>query len=180
MKALTGIIGIMLFLAIAGCAAQRPVLIPERTAPAETAAVPSPVLTPPPQAEIEAEASGGTAAPQNIDRLGLEIRDENHFERYISYHDIAVYGQDGFFYMDGIIKNDYPDTLVCVLDICFYDGREEIAVARVHEGDGSSLLMLEPGENRIYADIKTDIPVTMLEFEFKTVGAPVAPLKEKS
>lgn len=168
-----------LLIALFGCAMQRSVLDPSRTIAPETPYGPNdyePVPTP----YVSAAVSPSPSASDDRDEMGLEITGEEHFEKYISYHDLVVYEQDGYTYMDGVIKNDYPNTLVCVLDICFYENNEQVARARVYTGDGSSLLVLLPDETRIYADIKTDMPVTMLDFKFETVGDPVAPFKENS
>jgi hypothetical protein len=158
---------------------QRPVLVPDRTI--DLGPAPTPVFHEPDPVPSELPKPSEPSDPGDaeFDKLGVEISDKGHFERYISYRELYVYEQDGHTYLDGTIKNEYPDTLVCVLDVCFFEGKEEIARARVFMGDGSSLLYLSPGETRVYADIKTDMPVTAADISFETVGDDIAPIKEK-
>jgi hypothetical protein len=180
MKRLPVIFCFILPALLSGCVVQRPVLVPDRTIsplPAATPVMREEEPLPSPEASELPEPSDPEDA--RFDKMGVEIKDKGHFDRYISYRELYVYEQDGYTYLDGIIKNEYPDTLVCVLDVCFFEGKEEIARSRVFMGDGSSLLNLSPGETRIYADIKTDMPVTMADLKFETVGDDIAPLKEK-
>ena len=102
------------------------------------------------------------------DRNGLLIVGEEHFQQYISFKNIQVYEQCGDTFMDAVAVNEYPDTLVCALNIRFFDeDGTEIASGRVQTRDGQYVLRLENGDNTLFAQIDTDMTLTDKEFRLE-------------
>ena len=68
-------------------------------------------------------------------------------------------------FVDAIAVNEYPDTLVCAMDITFFDeDKNPIADSHMHTRDGQYVLRLQPGDNAIYATVDTDMTLTDKEF----------------
>ena len=102
------------------------------------------------------------------DKNGLLIVGEEHFQQYISFKNIQVYEQCGDTFMDAVAVNEYPDTLVCALNIRFFDeDGTEIASGRVQTRDGQYVLRLENGDNTLFAQIDTDMTLTDKEFRLE-------------
>ena len=102
------------------------------------------------------------------DKNGLLIVGEEHFQQYISFKNIQVYEQCGDTFMDAVAVNEYPDTLVCALNIRFFDeDGTEIASGRVQTRDGQYVLRLENGHNTLFAQIDTDMTLTDKEFRLE-------------
>lgn len=79
-------------------------------------AAPEPTPSPTPEpVQVEEMADLSSA----YDRNGLLIVGEEHFQQYISFKNIQVYEQCGDTFMDAVAVNEYPDTLVCALNIRF-------------------------------------------------------------
>lgn len=142
-------------------------LQPDVTLP--PAATPTPAVTPTssPTPAVEAMAS---AAPipgvdTRYDALGAYVSDAAHFQQYLSFNMVQVYEQEEDTFLDAIAVNDYPSTLVCAMDVVFYDGEgTEVNRARIQTQDGQYVLRLQPGETVLYAQINTDITLTDMEF----------------
>ena len=125
--------------------------------------VPS-VTIPPESVQVEEMADLSSA----YDRNGLLIVGEEHFQQYISFKNIQVYEQCGDTFMDAVAVNEYPDTLVCALNIRFFDeDGTEIASGRVQTRDGQYVLRLENGDNTLFAQIDTDMTLTDKEFRLE-------------
>ena len=102
------------------------------------------------------------------DKNGLLIVGEEHFQQYIYFKNIQVYEQCGDTFMDAVAVNEYPDTLVCALNIRFFDeDGTEIASGRVQTRDGQYVLRLEKGDNTLFAQIDTDMTLTDKEFRLE-------------
>lgn len=146
-----------------GCVDTASVIDPEVTVPPEPTAVPTPTLEPTPAPEqVELDMADLSRV---YDELGQLISTANHFEQYITFRNIQVYEQHEDTFMDAIAVNEYPDTLVCAVDITFFDEDDsQIAASHVHTRDGQYVLRLQPGDNTIFATIDTDISLTDKEF----------------
>ena len=154
---------ILACMCMSGCVNTASVIDPLATIPPEPTAIPEPTPTPAPTpyaAELDmADLSSA------YDELGVLISTADHFEQYVTFRNIQVYEQYEDTFMDAIAVNEYPDTLVCAVDIIFYDEEKNvIADSHAHARDGQYVLRLQPGDNAIYATIDTDMSLTDKEF----------------
>ena len=152
-------------LLLSGCVDTGARIDPSVTIPPEPTAVPeaTPEPTPTP-VPIEEMADLSSA----YDKNGALIDGEDHFQQYISFRNIQVYEQCGSTFMDAIAVNDYPDTLVCALNITILEeDRETIVTGRVQTRDGQYVLRLANGENTLFAQVDTDMTLTDKEFRLE-------------
>ena len=120
-KALLAII--LACLCIAGCVNTASVIDPSATMPPEPTATPEPTPTPAPTPEAAKLNMADLSSA--YDELGVLISTADHFEQYVTFRNIQVYEQYEDTFMDAIAVNEYPDTLVCAVDIIFYDEEAE-------------------------------------------------------
>lgn len=150
----------LIALALSSCVNVRPVVVTDRTLPPATAAVtvpPSPEGTP--YTTLEQTA---TPAPV-FDLKGNRISGAEHFKRYLSLHNVQVYEQEGDTFVDAIILNDYPQTIVCAAGVLFNDENGElVAEGRLQTRDAQYILILPPGETTLFAQVDTDMTLTDL------------------
>lgn len=160
-KALLAII--MACLCMGGCVNTASVIDPAVTIPPEPTAVPAPTPEPTPQSDtVELNMADLSSA---YDEMGVLISTADHFEQYVTFRNIQVYEQYEDTFMDAIAVNEYPRTLVCAVDITFFDEEKNvIADSHVHTRDGQYVLRLQPGDNTIFATIDTDMALTDKEF----------------
>lgn len=141
-------------------------LQPEITLP--PAATPTPAVTPTPSptpTEAAASAAPIPGVDTRYDALGAYVSDASHFQQYLAFNMVQVYEQEEDTFLDAIAVNDYPSTLVCAMDVVFYDAEgAEVNRARIQTQDGQYVLRLQPGETVLYAQISTDITLTDMEF----------------
>ncbi|HWQ59385.1 MAG TPA: hypothetical protein VN540_10230 [Clostridia bacterium] len=151
----------LLAAALSGCVSARPALVPGETLPAPTIApTPSPTPSPSPSSMPAATA---TPAPA-FDAKGSFISGADHFKQYLSFRNVQVYEQEGDTFVDAIVVNDYPETIVCAALAAFYDKSGElVAEGRLQTRDASYILILPPGETALFAQIDTDMTLTDLE-----------------
>lgn len=154
---------IMACLCMTGCVNTASVIDPSVTMPPEPTATPEP--TPEPTPAIDTVELNMADLSSVYDELGVLISTADHFEQYITFRNIQIYEQYEDTFMDAIAVNEYPDTLVCAVDITFFDEEENIiADSHVHTRDGQYVLRLQPGDNTIFATIDTDMTLTDKEF----------------
>lgn len=150
-------------MALSGCVEARPTLDAGNTLPPEATPTPSPTPSPTPE---PTETPAGTAAVSQFDALGNYITGADHFKQYISFRNVQVYEQEDDTFVDAIAVNDYPETLVCALTAAFYDDTKElVASGSMQTRDAQYILILEPGETVIFAQIDTDMALTALDIE---------------
>ena len=161
------LIAFAVMLTAAGCSSVEPKPVPGATVPPLSTPAPSetPVDTQPPEPQTTESAAPGA----HIDALGNVIYTADHFERYITFQNILVY-EELIFTGDGpieetlidcTVKNDYPELLLCAVNIDFLDENGMvIASGSLQMPDGSFLLALEGGETPLYARILTDTRLT--------------------
>lgn len=156
-----GILLIMLSVLAIGCINVTPQLDPGITpAPTATASPESPTPE-------HTEQPSSSVSDDNTDALGNVIIGSEHFEQYLRFKDIRVYEVYGDTFMDCIVVNSYPNSLVCGISIEFYDEDGQIlASAVIQSPTGSYLLTLPNGETHLYATIPTDSVLTDKEFVF--------------
>ncbi len=97
------------------------------------------------------------------DRKGIPIldKDTHYFTYYLAFSDMRVYEEDGYTYMDGICTNSFDGTLIGEARVCFYDKDEKlVGYGTIHTAEGN--LTLGVGDNRIYAEILSEVDVQQL------------------
>lgn len=103
-----------------------------------------------------------------LDELGNMISGAEHFQRYLTFRTILVYEEEGDTFLDGIINNDYVKPITCAVDVVYDDDSgSEITRARLQTRDGKYLLVLQPGENVVFARILTDMTLTEREYRME-------------
>ena len=149
--------------AVSGCVRERPVLLPEYTLPTPT---PEPMPEPTPE-PIPTPEPTPTATP-DFDALGRFVSSSLHYTQYVSFEMIQVYEQAEDTFLDAVAVNSYPETLVCAVDVHFFEetGGAEIAGSQLQTRDGQYVLVLAPGETTVFAQIDTDIVLTDKPLEF--------------
>lgn len=160
---------IALCLCLSGCVVDTTaVLQPEVTLAPQSTPTPVPTATPlatptPAPAESRAPIAGVDTL---YDALGEYVSGAAHFQRYLTFERIQVYEQAEDTFLDAVVVNTYPQTLVCALEVVFTDEEgKELASARTQTRDGQYVLHLAPGETIIFAQIDTDITLTDKPFE---------------
>lgn len=153
---------------VCGCVFARPVLNPAVTlAPTDA---PTPALTPSPTpspSPTPVPTLTPTPPPQRIgvyDALGVFVETPEHYEQYLTFRNIQVYEQFGDTFVDAVAVNRYPAPIVCAVDILFAKEGETIASGKLQTQDGQYVLILNPGENIVYAQVNTDMTVTLMDF----------------
>lgn len=178
MKAAKGWIYILLISlllgAFSGCIQQEAWLI---YSPEESRPTVSPAFTPEPTATPEVlEIPPITGSTFSMDEKGLPILDAatHYFTYYLVFTDLRIYEENGFTYLDGVCANSYSRPLTGGVEIVFADstgavfGRGALYTA---EGD----MTLNPGENRIYAEILSETDVQLMGFSLQ-ITIPFTPI----
>lgn len=141
------------------------------------AGTPTPAATPTPLPDpFSAEI---TAQPVSTDQLGNAILGDDHYFQYLSFGELRVYEYGDGTFLDGLCVNAFPQPLDGEVDIVYYTEEGKVCgVGRIHNAAGTTLL--ETGTNAVYAEISTDIDVTMMDFQLvvKTNFQPVSPTPE--
>lgn len=144
-----------------GCSSQEAHLIylPESTP------TPAPMFTPTPQPEpqpIYVDPVVGEGFQTDVN--GIPILDErtHYFEQYLTVSQLRVYEENGETLIDAVITNNYPGRLSGGLRITFLQDGVKLGYADFLTASGDLLLM--PGENRVYADVLTEVDVQMMDF----------------
>lgn len=142
-----------------------PSVTPEPTAVPTHEAVISPAPT---------ETASGTQPSETedigeaSDLLGNIISGPDHYARYLRFENIVIYEEDEDTFLDGVIVNGYGLPITCAVDIIYEDeDGTEIARSRLQTRDGSYLLVLQPGDNIVFARILTDMTLTDREYRFE-------------
>ncbi len=158
--------GLLLALVFAACTVQEAHLAyrPEPTSD------PTPVPTDTPAPE-RLDIPSVTGAPFAADANGVPILDPltHYYEYYVTLTNLRIYEYEDGTFLDGTLINSFPQTLSGTLRITF---RDENGIVYGY-GDlytaGGKLRAL-PGENRIYADIRTEIDVQMMDYAVSGEG----------
>lgn len=155
---------ILILFVFAGCVNTVPHLIDGVTPPPAFTSAPS--TQPPEQSDAPAIVTAAPNSDANVDALGNHIYTGDHYERYLSFHNVLVYEDEGETLVDLTITNDYPESLLCAVNITFFnEADEKIASSSLQMPDGSFLLALESGDTPLYARVLTDIVLTDKRFE---------------
>jgi len=139
---------------LAGCVSQHPVLTGEPTPPPTPTPEPEPLMR---------ELAVPTPA---LDMAGsLIVNEAEHYDRYVTYRQMRVYEYELGTLLDGIAVNGYPEALSGAVEIDFVDGEGTLlGSSMLHTAEEADTLILQPGENRIYAEIDTDMDIQEIDF----------------
>ena len=160
-------------LLLIGCSAQSAHLIylPETTP------TPTPMYTPtPPPEPIPITVDPVTGEGFVTDENGIPIMNEktHYYEYYLSISQMRVFEENGETLLDAVITNDYPRKLSGGLSIVFSDNGIKYGYAELKTASGDLILL--PGENRVYADVQTEVDVQMMEYTIE-VSTPFVPVQ---
>ena len=162
---------LLIALVLLGCSSQEAHLIylPESTPTAEPIFTPTPAPVPEPilVAPLQGDAF-------KTDANGIPILNEktHYYEYYLSVNDLRIYEENGETLIDAVIRNNFPRKLSGGLIITFYRDKIKYGYAEFYTAEGG--LVLFPGDNRVYADVLTEVDVQNMDFEI-TVSVPFVP-----
>ena len=164
---------ILFVLLLIGCSSQEAHLIylPESTPTA------TPLFTPTPPPEPEAiKVDPITGEGFKTDANGIPILNEkmHYYEYYLSVSQMRIYEENGETLIDAVITNDYPGTLTGGLRITFWENGIKYGYADFYTAVGD--LKLLPGDNRVYANVLTEVDVQMMDFDIAP-SVPFQPLQ---
>lgn len=158
-------------LLLIGCTPQEAHLInlPEATPTAAPLYTPTPPPVPEPITVDPVTGEGFTTDANGIPILNTQT---HYYENYLTISQMRIYEENGETLIDAIITNDYPGKLTGGLRIVFTEDGVKYGYAEFQTAVGD--LTLLPGENRVYADVRTEVDVQMMDFAFE-VSAPFVP-----
>ena len=154
------IILIVLAAIVSGCVSTRPILMSQYP-PAQT---PRPSLVP------DQPTPMPSATPSNdplsgLDALGNTVSGPEHYKKYLAFRNMQVYEHNGDTFFDAVVESSDPEPIVCAMEIRFYEEGEQVALAKIHTGDGQYMLVFPPGETAVYARVDTDMTLIQLDYE---------------
>ena len=158
-------------LLLLGCTSQEAHLIylPEAT----PTPVPLHTPTPPPVPEpILIPSIEGKGFSTDANGLPIMDPDTHYYTYYLTVDSLRIYEENGETLIDAIITNNFDKPLSGGLSIVFNVDGLKYGDAAFYTADGN--LRLFPGENRVYADVRTEVDVQMMDFEL-TVTTPFLP-----
>ncbi len=116
-----------------------------------------------------------TAEPVPTDALGKPIEGDAHYFSYLSFGELRVYEYGEGTFLDGVCINAFPAALDGRVDIVYYTAEGKLCGSgTIHNALGAT--RLESGINAIYAEIRTDIDVQMMDFVLE-VSQPFLPVE---
>ncbi len=164
---------ILLFaLVCAACTSQEAHLIylPEQTEAPVVETSPTPKPEPEPIYFAPIEGEGFSTDPNGLPILHP---DTHYYDYYLSIGNLRIYEHNGETLIDAIITNSFGKTLTGGLRVTFYDDSGmQYGYADFYTAAGG--LKLFSGENRVYADVLTEVNVQGMRFEF-SVTEPFLP-----
>ncbi|MBR0507297.1 MAG: hypothetical protein IJJ86_01670 [Clostridia bacterium] len=162
---------LILILLMTGCTSQEAHLIYL----SDQSEVPEALVTPTPHSEPDLIAIApieGDGFP--LDPNGLPILNEqtHYYDYYLSVSNLRIYEYEGETLIDATITNSFSRPLTGGLCITFYDNGLKYGYAEFYTAAGG--LKLFPGENRVFADVLSEVDVQMMDFEI-SVAKPFVP-----
>lgn len=162
---------ILALLLLTACTSQEAHLIylPESTPTAVPLVTPTPKPEPEPIPVAPIQGEGF-----KTDANGIPIFNEqtHYYEYYLSVNDMRIYEENGETLIDAVIRNNFTQKLTGTLCITFYRDDMKFGYGEFYTADGG--LTLFPGDNRVYADVLTEVDVQNMPFEI-TVSVPFRP-----
>lgn len=165
MKRLLPAILICLVLSVS-CTVQEAHLV-YRPAPTE-APTAVPIVTPTPE---PLSIPAVTGAPFLTDANGVPITDEltHYLTYYVSFQTVRVYEYEQSTFLDGTLVSTFSQPLTGQLRVSFRTPDGVLyGYGDLETADGS--LVVLPGENRIYAEIHTEVDVQKMPFTVAAVN----------
>ena len=153
----------------AACTSQEAHLIylPEQTAAPVVHVSPTPSPEPDPLYFAPIEGEGFSTDPN-----GLPIMDPqtHYFDYYLALSNVRIYEHNGETLIDATITNSFQKTLSGGLRIRFFDESGMMyGYADFYTAGGA--LKLFTGENRVYADVLTEVDVQGMQFDLTVTEA---------
>ncbi len=162
---------LLLALILFGCSSQEAHLIylPETTPTPEPQYTP----TPPPEPEpINVDPIEGDGFRTDVNGIPILNESTHYYDMYLSISQMRIFEENGETLIDAVITNNYPKKLTGGLRIVFSENGVQYGYATFRTAVGD--LVLLPGENRVYADVLTEVDVQMMDFEIE-VSTPFVP-----
>lgn len=159
MKKLILLLALLLAL---GCTSQETHLVdlPEATPTTEPLVTP----TPPPEPEpIPVAPIAGEGIRTDLNGLPILNERTHYYTYYLTVDNLRVYEENGETLVDAIITNNYAKTLSGGLCITFRQDGITYGYGEFYTADGG--LKLFPGDNRVYADVLTEVDVQMMDID---------------
>lgn len=153
----------------AACTSQEAHLIylPEQTSAPAVRVTPTPSPAPEPIYFAPIEGEGFSTDPNGLPILDPQT---HYYDYYLSVSNLRVYEHNGETLIDATITNTFQKTLIGGLRISFYDDNGMMyGYADFYTAGGS--LKLFSGENRVYADVLTEVDVQTMDFELTVTDA---------
>lgn len=153
----------------AACTSQEAHLIylPEQTSAPAVRMTPTPSPAPEPIYFAPIEGEGFSTDPNGLPILDPQT---HYYDYYLSVSNLRVYEHNGETLIDATITNTFQKTLIGGLRISFYDDSGMMyGYADFYTAGGS--LKLFSGENRVYADVLTEVDVQTMDFELTVTDA---------
>lgn len=168
MKRLLLLLSVLLLI---GCSSQEAHLIylPESTPTAAPLFTPTP---PPEPIPITVDPVTGEGFKTDVNGIPILNEQTHYYEYYLTISDMRIYEENGETLIDAVITNDYPGTLKGGLRITFSQDGVMYGYADFYTAAGD--LTLLPGDNRVYADVLTEVDVQMMDFVIE-VSTPFVP-----
>lgn len=168
MKKLVGLLALVLMLA---CTSQEAHLIylPEATPTPQVLVTPTPPPAPEP---IPVAPVAGEGIRTDLNGLPILNERSHYYTYYLTVDNLRIYEENGETLIDAIITNNYPKTLTGGLCATFVQDGIIYGYAEFYTAEGG--LKLFPGDNRVYADVLTEVDVQMMDFEIE-VSKPFVP-----
>ncbi len=136
------------------------IYLPEQTAAPVVEVSPTPTPEPEPLFFAPIEGEGFLT-----DTNGLVILDPqtHYYAYYLEITDLRIYEHDGETLIDAVIANKFQKTLTGGLRITFYnESGAKYGYADFYTAGGG--LKLVAGENRVYADVLTEVDVQEMDY----------------
>ncbi len=148
-------------LLLLGCSSQEAHLIylPESTP------TPTSQFTPTPQPSPEAftvDPVVGEGFRTDVNGIPILNEKTHYYDYYLTISQLRIYEENGETLIDAVITNDYPGKLSGGLRLTFSEDGVKRGYAELNTAEGDLVLM--PGENRVYADVLTEVDVQMMDF----------------
>lgn len=160
-------IGLVMLVLFVACTVQETHLVYRPEPTADPTAEPTP--TPTPQILSVPTVTG---EPMLSDTNGVPIRNEktHYYDTYVTLNDIRIYPYGEGMFLDGTLVNSFPGTLTGTLRVTF-TGEDGVLYGYGDLYTAGGGLHLLPGENRIYADILTEVDVQSMVFTVRVIDS---------
>ncbi len=138
---------------------------------------PFPTETAQPEQTLLIPAVTGSAAPCDANGIPIFDADTHYFTYYLVFSDLRVYEYEEDSFLDGVCTNHYGKALVGAARVVFRDEAGRVfGYGQLHTAEGDCVL--QAGENRIYAEILTEVDVKLMDLTIE-IDTPFLPVTEE-